>query len=149
MSSFTVIKLAPERLDEAYPLIRAATHIGQRRWHAYARLLAKCGGGILAVASPDNRIHGIASYRAENTLRHARALIVDAVAAFEFHAHSPIRNQLFEALKCEAQRRQCDTLVITATVPREMAAAGDSALPWLSLKFDVETITLVHKLTAR
>lgn len=147
MTSFTVIKLAQERLDEAYPLIRAATHIGQRRWHAYARLLAKRGGGILAVASPENRIHGVASYRGENTLRHGRALIVDAVAAFEFHSHSPIRNTLFEALKCEAQRRQCDTLVITATVPREMAAAGDSALPWLSLKFDVETITLVHKLT--
>ena len=145
MPRLTVIPLPPERVAEAYPLIRAATHVPSERWAAYVRLTRMRGGDVLVVIDEEGRIYGTAAFRTGSTLRHPRSLMVDAIAAFEFGDAGMVKRQLCEALRKEGQARGCSTMLVQASAPRSSSCDRMSA-GWKELGLTMETMTVVQEI---
>lgn len=143
MLRLSVYPLPDERVDEAYPLVRAVTKISPRRWAAYARLLKRQLGKVLAAIDGEGNIYGVATCRSGNTLRHQQSLIVDLIAAFELGPEANVKARLCEALKGEAEARGCKTLVISASPPRALSTDLNSG-DWEKLGLRVEAITVAQ-----
>lgn len=144
MPRLTVALLPDDRVCEAYPLIRAATKIGAKRWAAYVRLLRRENGNVLTVIDKSGRIYGVAAFRPGGTLRHPRSLIVDAIAAFELGREPSVKAELCQALRKEASARGCSTLLIQATAPR--GNQGSTPSGWEKMGWSVETITVMQEI---
>lgn len=146
MPRLTVSSLEPGRIDEAYPLIRAATRVTARRWAAYVRLIRHRGGDVVVVTDRDDRIYGTAAFRSGSTLRHPRCLIVDAIAAFEVGELATIKGELCKALQSEAIARGCTAILVQTAVSKTTAEQGSDQ--WRGLGFTPESMTVVHELRA-
>ena len=143
MARLSVYPLPDERVDEAYPLVRAVTKISPRRWAAYVRLLRRQLGRVLAAIDGAGNIYGVATCRSGSTLRHQNSLIVDLIAAFELGLEANVKARLCEALKAEAEARGCQTLVISASPPRALSTDLNSG-DWQKLGLRVEAITVAQ-----
>lgn len=145
MPRLTVNFLPDDQVGEAYPLIRAATKIGPRRWAAYVRLLRHESGNVLAVTDNTGRIYGVAAFRPGGTLRHPRSLIVDAIAAFELGREPSVKAELCRALRKEARSRGCGTILVHAAAPRD----DQDHVPtgWEKMGWSVETITVMQEIS--
>lgn len=144
MPRLTVTSLKPGRIDEAYPLIRAATHVSARRWAAYVRLIRHRGGDVVVVTDADDRIYGTAAFRSGSTLRHPRCLMVDAIAAFEVGELATIKGELCEALQREAIARGCTAILVQTAASKP--ADEHRSDQWRGLGFTPESMTVVHQL---
>ena len=146
MPKLVVNDLEPERMAEAYPLIRRMARVGPDRWEAFGRHLVSQGGGVLAVRAEDDRVHGVAAYMPVANLKHGQALRVEAIAAFEFGHVSLVRNALSAALDKLARQKGCEVVMISLdakglTSPRSRRRRG-----WESLGLTAEAIEFVRHL---
>ena len=146
MQDLSVQSLGVERLSEAYPLIRSATRVSQRRWEAFGRELISGGGGILAVISPDDCIHGVAAFRVGPNLRHEHSLNVEVIVAFELHGSDRVREQLCSKLEEVAAEHCCRTVHFTmeARSYGERLCPARAALERLGMT--LETVNFVRDL---
>lgn len=147
MPRLTVTSLESARIDEAYPLIRAATRVSARRWAAYVRLIRRHGGDVVVVTDGDDRIYGAAAFRRGSTLRYPRCLIVDAIAAFEVGELATIKGELCEALQGEAIARGCTAILVQTAASKATAERGSDQ--WRGLGFTPDSMTVVHEISSR
>jgi hypothetical protein len=144
MPKLFVSQLKPHQMVEAYPLIRRLARVDSSRWEAFGRLLAKQGGGILAVRAEDQRVHGVATYLPVASLKHGSALRVEAIASFELGQISSVRNALSSALDELAREKRCKVVVIcldAATFARPRFRRWQS---WGRLGLTVDTVGLIR-----
>lgn len=138
--------LEHERLADAYPLVRSATRVGLPRWVEFGRQTAAAGGGVLAVVSADNCIHGVASFRPRPNLRHRQSLDVELFVTFELTGTKGVRAMLYDGLERLAGERQCESLTLTTTAKgyEIPLSASQAALEKLGLK--LETLNFTREL---
>lgn len=132
--------LGPERLAEAYPLVRAATRVSQERWEEFGRELLEGGGGVLAVTAADKCLHGVAAYRPNRNLRHEQSLEVEVIVAFDLRGDDRVRQALCQELDRMAAELHCSAVNFTvAAKSAEPRSPARSGLERLGLKLDTAT----------
>lgn len=146
MPEFHVFSLEQGRLDEAYPLVRAAARVTPEQWERYAlRLLAE-GGGILMVRAGDDCLHGLAAYRELGSLRHGSSLQVEVVIALELGPPGPVRQALCRALEEVALSRGCKSLSYTLAARSNADPKSPGRASWEELGLQMDTIGFVRDL---
>lgn len=111
MPRLLVTELEADRLAEAYPLIRCLAGVEAGQWTSFAENLLAQGGGILVVRAEDGRVHGVAGYVLSTSLKHGKALRIEALAALEL-GHTPlVREALQSAADGLARRMDCSVVV--------------------------------------
>lgn len=134
-----------KQLALAYPLVRSATRVSLERWEEFGGELLSDGGGVLAVVSPDDCVHGVAAYRPARNLRHEQSLDVELIAAFDLQGGDRVRSALCEELERIASRLGCSAVNFTvAAKSAEPTSRARSGLERLGLKFD--TASFVRQL---
>lgn len=146
MPKLVVSNLEPERMAEAYPLIRRMARVGPERWEAFGRQLADQGGGVLAVRAEDERVHGVAAYLQVASLKHGDALRVEAIAAFELGHISLVRSALSAALDKLARQKGCEVVMISLDAKGLTSPRSRRRRSWESLGLTAETIEFVRHL---
>jgi hypothetical protein len=146
MPNLTVKNLEPERMAEAYPLIRCTTRVDPERWEEFGRELKDRGGGVLAAFAEDGCVHGIAAYLPVISLKHGNALRVEAIAAFELGHVSLVRNALSAALDKLARERKCGVVTISLDAKGLFSPRSRRRRGWESLGLTAETIEFVRQL---
>ena len=133
----TVEPLNANRLAEAYPLVRTATRVSQKRWEEFGRELLQSGGGVLAVTAADKCLHGMAAYRANRNLRHQQSLDVEVIVAFDLQGDDRVKEALCRGLDRIASNLGCSAVNFTvagkSAEPRSRARSG---LERLGLRLD-------------
>ena len=141
----TVEHLGVDRLAEAYPLIRTATHVSQSRWEEFGRDLIQGNGGVLAVTAPDRCVHGVAAYRPCRNLRHEQCLEVEVIVAFDLRGDDRVREALCRELERIAASLNCSAVNFTVGAKSlDPASASRSGLERLGLRLD--TASFVREL---
>lgn len=143
MSQFTVCPLEADRIREAYLLVRSAAAVSEESWVAFARAQSEQGAGVLAVLAEDDHVHGIATYRALDTLRYKRCLFVEVIVTFELMPGAPVRKALCAALDAVARNLGCLSLIFTVKTT-EPGDAISRKTAWKKLGFKAETIGFVR-----
>lgn len=116
MTHFLTTQLDDDRFREALPLVRMAIPgIDERRWFAHCYQMIRLGGGVLAAATKDAALHGVASWRPEEDLRLGRVLRVEMMVAFELSLANPVRTALCDAL--EALCGDHDAIGVALSLP--------------------------------
>ena len=145
MTDLSVQPVGADRLAEVYPLIRSATRVSLERWKQFGEELLRCGGGVLAVAAPDQCVHGVAAYRPARNLRHEQSLDVEVIVAFDLRGDDRVRAALCKELERIAAELQCSAVNFTVSAKSaEPASRARSGLERLGLKFD--TASFVREL---
>lgn len=144
MPRLLVSKLEPERMADAYPLIRHLAWVGNAQWEMFARQLADKGGGVLAVEAEDGHIHGVATYLPVTSLRHGKALRVEAIAAFELGHASPVRNLLSAALDELARSEGCSAVMVSLDSKGMLSRHSSRRCSWESLGLTAEMVEFVR-----
>lgn len=113
MPELSVSQLGLGQVDEALPLaLMAAPRLDPDDWHDRASRLIARSGGLIGVYAPDSRLHGIAAYRPDCSLRLGRTLRVELMVSFELSRRAPVRTALVGALELIAEAMGCETLSI-------------------------------------
>lgn len=146
MPRLLVSKLETERMADAYPLIRHLAWVGNAQWEMFARQLADKGGGVLAVEAEDGHVHGVATYLPVTSLKHGKALRVEAIAAFELGHASPVRNLLSAALDELARSEGCAAVMVSLDSKGMLSANSKRRCSWESLGLTAETIEFVRRI---
>jgi hypothetical protein len=146
MPKLLVSNLEPERMAEAYPLIRRMARVEPDRWEAFGRHLVSQGGGVLAVRAEDERVHGVAAYLPVASLKHGHALRVEAIAAFELGHVSSVRNALSAALDRLAREKGCEVVTISLDAKGLTSPRSRRRRSWESLGLTAEAIEFVRHL---
>jgi hypothetical protein len=133
-------------MAEAYLLIRHLAWVGNDQWEMFARQLAGKGGGVLAVEAEDGHIHGVAAYLPVASLKHGKALRVEAIAAFELGHASPVRNLLSAALDDLARSEGCAAVMVNLDSKGMLSPHSRRRCSWESLGLTAETIEFVRRL---
>ena len=145
MRDLTVQQLSCDRLGEAYPLIRAATHVSLERWLEFGAELLKAKGGVIAVVAADHYVHGVAAFRPTSHLRHDKGLEVEAIVAFDLLGNDRVKDVLYAELERIGRERSCRTIYFT--LEAKNAAAGSKARARLErLGLKLETAGFVREL---
>ena len=146
MTSLTVRNLEPERMAEAYPLVRRAAGVGPERWEMFGRHLAAQQGGVLAVFAEDKHVHGIAAYLPVISLKHGNVLRVEAIAAFELGHMSLVRKALSAALDRLAREKGCEVVMFTLDAKGLTSPRSRRRRSWEALGLTAEAIEFVRHL---
>lgn len=102
MPDFTLAPLPPNRVAEAYPLVRMAhPEMSLAVWKATAEARL-ANGGILALLTPGGTIQAIASWEDDPA---GEALKVDTLVVFEFSRRAPARQAMCDGLQALAFER--------------------------------------------
>lgn len=118
--------LAPERVDEAFPVARAAVSgLTLEQWQEFARMALTPSDtptalGILVVENGRGYIQGFCTYRLQYSIRHGTALVVDDLVAVDLIDGAPVAAALIEALEARARSTGCKVLQLH--VPDEAAS---------------------------
>ena len=146
MRDLTVQQLTYDRLGEAYPLIRTATHVSLDRWLEFGSELLNAGGGVIAVVAADHYVHGVAAYRPRTHLRHDQGLDVEAMVAFDLRGNDRVKDVLNKELERIGRERGCRTIYFTmAAKNAEPSSKARAGLERLGLK--LETAGFVRDLS--
>lgn len=146
MPKLFVSNLEPGQMAEAYPLIRRSARVSPEEWEKFGRKLADQGGGVLAVRAEDRQVHGVAAYLPVASLKHGKALRVEAIAAFELGHVSLVRNALSTALDRLAEEKGCQVVMISLDAKGLSSPRSRRRLGWESLGLTAETIEFVRHL---
>lgn len=146
MPSLEVKELESDRMAEAYPLIRRTARASPDRWAKFGRDLAARGGGVLAAFAEDGRVHGVAAYLPVVSLKHGKALRVEAIAAFELGHASLVRNTLSAALDQLARQKDCVAVMISLDAKGLSSSRSRRRRSWESLGLTAETMEFVRYL---
>ena len=115
MLQFTVQQLTREQLASAWPLVRAGGAIlDLDRWLEAGRRLLGNGGGILAVATGEGALHGVATYETVEEVAAGKVLQVDTFVTFELSRRAPVRAVLCDALERLGAALGCDAVSVSA-----------------------------------
>ena len=145
MRDLTVQQLSYDRLGEAYPLIRTATHVSLERWLEFGAELLKADGGVIAVVASDHYVHGVAAFRPRSHLRHDQGLDVEAMVAFDLRGNDRVKDVLYKELERIGRERGCRTIYFTmAAKSAEPCSKARMGLERLGLK--LETAGFVREL---
>lgn len=149
MPKLFITTLEPERLADAYPLIRHLAWVGSAQWEKFARELGDKGGGVLAVEAEDGHIHGVAAYLPVTSLKHGKALRVEAIAAFELSHAAPVRNLLSEALDDLARSQGCSAVIMNLDSKGLLSLHSPRRCRWESLGLTPEAVEFVRQLDGK
>lgn len=99
MPAFTIEHLTPERLSEAWPIIRSSGLYPRPEWWLTdaVRLIGD-GGGVLAARAADGIVHGVAIYTLGPGRHFKKVLSIWSIVTFELRRDGPARCALCEAL---------------------------------------------------
>lgn len=130
MPELDIIELDQDELALAWPLVRMASpQLELDGWQEFGEALIDRGGGVLAVAAPDQALHGVATYEALDKATFGRILHVDTLIAFELTGRAPVRKVLVGALRQVARALGCSVTVISAPKrPRPRSDRGRAFL---------------------
>jgi hypothetical protein len=140
MPQFTVVDMAEDQFEAAYPLVRSiAPGVSLDRWLDYARD-ARRKGGLLGLTVDGGALFGLLVHRKEKSLRRGWVLYVDHCVTFEFNRASPGRRVLCEAAETRALELGCSALEYR--LGSRGYADGDSAKGqgWVSLGHSLESV---------
>jgi hypothetical protein len=99
MPVFAIDHLTPERLLDAWPVIRSSGAYARVDWWlTEAACLIGDGGGVLAVRGADGMVHGVAIYRLDREAHFKKVLSVQSIITFELRRRAPARRTLYQAL---------------------------------------------------
>jgi hypothetical protein len=116
MAHFLTVQLDQDRFGEVLPLVRIAIPgVDEQRWFAHCHQMIRLGGGVLAAATEDFSLHGVASWRPEEDLRLGRVLRVEMLVALELSHANPVRTTLCDAL--EALCASHDAVGVALSLP--------------------------------
>jgi hypothetical protein len=148
MPDLIVESVDVHRLAEVYPLIRSATRVSLERWLAFGKELLAGAGGVLAVRSPDDCVHGVAAYRPVGNLRHEQTLDVEVIVAFELRGDDRVRELLCRELERLAADLNCSAVNFTVNAKSaEASSRARDGLERLGLRLD--TACFVRELPER
>jgi len=145
MPRLTACSLEADSMAEAFPLIRRLARVCLDQWQEFGRRLAERGGGIVAVRAEDHMVHGVAAWLPIASLRHGKALRVEAIAAFELGRSAPVRKALANALDSVARNHGC-SVVLVGLDARGVGKPQSAREGWETLGLSPETIEFVRYL---
>lgn len=146
MPKLLASNLEPAQMAEAYPLIRRSARVSPEEWERFGHKLVDQGGGVLAVRAEDRQVHGVAAYLPMASLKHGKALRVEAIAAFEFGHVSLVRNALSNALDRLAEEKGCQVVMFSLDAKGLSSPGSRRRRGWESLGLTAETIEFVRHL---
>ena len=150
MHRFTVIHLQEREFDQALPLVRMAAPMATaERCREFACWLTANCGGIIAAFSGDERPHGIAAYRTEESLVHGLTLKVEPMVTFEINRSAPVRAALCQALELLGMAKGCERLLISTASRGYAESHSAKAGAWARLDFDLVSVDLAKRLEPR
>jgi hypothetical protein len=147
MPDLRIFCLHGSQVDLAFPMVRSAADLTPQRWRSFARELIAAGGGIVAAATGNGCLHGLAVYRRLGTLRHGLALQVELLVAFELSRPGPVREALCAALEGIARAARCRAIVYTAPARSHHAANLARQAGWEKMGARMETVDFVRRLS--
>lgn len=113
MRSFYLFHLNHQEIDLAWPLARTAhPQLHLDGWKRLAAELKSRGGGVLALAAPDDVLHGIATYEPVEKPRCGRVLSVDTLVTFELNSRAPVEKVLRQGLDRLARQLSCTAVLV-------------------------------------
>lgn len=114
MPPFYLFHLNQDEIGLAWPLARTAhPQLQLDGWERLFVDLKSRGGGVLALAAPDDVLHGIASYEPVETQRRGRVLSVDTLVTFELNARAPVEQLLRQGLDRLARQLSCTAVLVS------------------------------------
>ena len=146
MPKLLVSNLEPGQMAEAYPLIRRSARVAPDEWEKFGHKLAAQGGGVLAVRAEDRRVYGVAAYLPVASLKHGKALRVEAIASFELGHVSLVRNALSSALDNLAREKECRVVAISLDAKGLSSPRSRRRRGWEALGLNAETSEFVRRL---
>lgn len=113
---FQIRDLTPERIAQAYPVVREITHdLSLDGWSAFAQSLieeeprAAWPSGIV-VADLDGYIRGLFTYHVTPTLDHGRTLVVRNFAVLQMIRREALADTMLGAVNDLAQDHECQAI---------------------------------------
>ena len=110
---FAVRPLSPDRVDEAYPVVRAAMpDLSLERWRDFAsRAVGEPAvsppPGIMLVESAQGYIYGLCAYRLQHDIRHGRVLVIEELVTLGLVDGASVAATLIAALEERARELGC------------------------------------------
>jgi hypothetical protein len=113
---FIAKQLVPERVDDAFPIARAAVPgLTLERWRAFAgdsvAIADKAAPpGIMVVETERGYIQGLCTYRLQHDMRHGTILAVDDLVALDLVDDGVVAAALVDALEARARAFGCSAV---------------------------------------
>lgn len=113
---FIAKQLLPERLDDAFPIARAAVpSLSLERWRAFAGESVAVADratppGIMVVENDRGYIQGLCTYRLQHDMRLGTILTVDDLVALDLVDDGAIAGVLIDALEARARAFGCSAI---------------------------------------
>jgi len=113
---FIAKQLLPERLDDAFPIARAAVpSLTLERWRIFAGESVAIADraappGIMVVENDRGYIQGLCTYRLQHDMRHGTILAVDDLVALDLVDDGAIARVLIGALEERARAFGCSAI---------------------------------------
>lgn len=113
MPTFYLFHLDQDEIGLAWPLARTAhPQLQLEGWNRLFVDLKSRGGGVLALAAPDDVLHGIATYEPVEKPRCGRVLSVSTLVTFELNARAPVERLLRQGLDRLAKQLSCTAVLV-------------------------------------
>jgi hypothetical protein len=128
---FIARALMPQRVDEAYPLARAAVPgLTLERWRRFGRDATASAGKaahpeILLVENDHGYIQGLCTYHLLHDLRHGIVMVVDHLAMIDLIDGAVVAEALLAALDALARQAGCGRIQLNL---QQQATGGRPAL---------------------
>ena len=148
MPQFTVVDIAEDRFEAAYPLVRTiAPEVPFDQWLDYARDVRR-KGGMLGVTVDGEALFGLLIYRKEKSLRRGCVLHIEYCVTFELIRAAPGRRALCKAAEALGLKMGCAALEYR--LGSRGYADGESAKTqgWVSLGHSLESVVFTKPLLA-
>ena len=113
---FIAKQLTPDRVDDAFPIARAAVPgLTLERWRAFAGESVAVADraappGIMVVENDRGYIQGLCTYRLQHDMRHGTILTVDDLVALDLVDDGQIVSTLVDALEARARAFGCSAI---------------------------------------
>lgn len=146
MPQFTVVDMAEEQFEAAYPLVRSiAPGVCFDRWLDYARD-ARRKGGLLGLTVDGGGLFGLLIHRKEKSLRRGWVLYIDHCVTFEFNRAAPGRRALCEAAEALALELGCSALEYRLGSRGYADGGSAKAQGWASLGHSLDSVVFTKPL---
>lgn len=109
-------RLPPERLEQAFALVRALDPaLSVERWRAFARRAVDAApdeAGIVVLETPDGYLHGLFSWRRVDRLLEGPTLVVENLVTTDLGVGGLTASRLADAIEALAREVGCRSLRI-------------------------------------
>lgn len=145
---FIARQLVPDRVDDAFPIARAAVPgLTLERWRVFAgESVAVADGatppGIMVVENDRGYIQGLCTYRLQHDMRHGTILTVDDLVALDLVDDGAVATALVDAL--ESRARACGCSAIRLHLAEDAKARPNSPVLYEFLKRNGHAVDAVR-----